>query len=333
MDYAKGYAATYRLMTVDARTWRDVTRIGGVSEWKGTKSISSKAAAIDAADLSLDAPAQGEGYVRTWMDAEQDGQVSRVALGTYLLQSSGGAQGGQWSSAELYGVLQPASDRMLPAGWYAPAGTHGPTKAAALLAATLDAPVSLESGEGGELAENVVSGGESYLSMAWALCGDAWEIVTDGMGNVAVRPKPTEAAIIREADIIGQVETTWKLAGVPNRVTATDDGVTAEAINDDPDSPASTVARGRIIDGKADGDRLSDETLQAFCRRCLREQSTATEIAEYTREWRDGIGIGDMVSLPGYEGTWRIVSQQIGAGCGATVQETATREVSTYAQG
>nr|AHF24291.1 hypothetical protein [uncultured bacterium Contig1770] len=333
MDWAAGYASAFRLMSVDHVTWADAAQVAGLSGLSAAASVDGDAPAIDSADATLDRSLGGDGYVRAWMDAEQDGEVVRVPIGTYLAQASM-ADGEPTSTArvELYSVLQPAAERLLAAGWYAPAGSHGPTVAGELLAAALDAPVSVSSGEGGELGENMVSAGESYLSMAWALCGDGWEIVTDGMGNVTVRPRPTSATPIPERAIIGGgISTSWDLAGVPNVVIATDGTTTAEAVNDDPASPTSTVSRGRRIEASASGTRLADETLQAFAERSLSEMSTATETAEYEREWVDGVRVGDRVTLPGHEGSWRVMAQQVKTGCGATIQETATREMTTYA--
>lgn len=42
----------------------------------------------------------------------------------------------------------------------------------------------------------------------------------------------------------------------------------------------------------------------------------------YTREWSDAIVIGDAVRIAGDSSVWRIVSQNITCGCGATVAET-----------
>lgn len=334
MDYSKGYSASYHVTRVDPSTWFDVAEIGRVESFSATRSLDSDAPEVDAADAGLDSAFPGECYARVRMTARQGGELSRVDVGTYLLEASSGesAPGGERCECSLWSVLRPAAERLLPPGWYAPAGSDGAELAAELLSEALDAPVVLEGGARPILAADYVSDSETYLEMAWALL-DGWEISIDGDGTVRLRPEPTVAKDVRPRDIVGSIKVTWDLSGVPNAVRVSDGTYTAEAVNDDPSSPTSTVARGRRIDAPdtSDSDRADDETLQAYAKRRLAELSVATETAEYTREWRDDITVGDLVRLPGHDGEWKVTGQSITASCGLTVSETASREVSTYA--
>ena len=203
--------------------------------------------------------------------------------------------------------------------------------AAALLTECIAAPVEVQEGSP-TLADHYVSDGtESYLAAAWALLPTGWSITVDGMGNVRVAEDPTDPIAVLPSDIIGNVKESWDLAGIPNSITVSDDaGNEATVTNSDPLSPTSTVARGRVIDGDSSGVRESGESLRAFAKRLLSEQSEVTRTCSYERELKDGVTLGSSVTVPGKDGTWRVTSQSLSCGCGVRVTETVTKEEVTW---
>lgn len=332
MDFSRGYTAAFRAVRLDS-SWAETGSIGALSSVSITRDSSSDAPLLDSADIDLDAPAVGECYVRIYMDAAQDGSTTSFPLGTFLLESSGSEMGvgSEWSSAELWSVLKPADERTLPTGWYAHKGVVAANKAASLLRACVDAPVEVDPGSP-SLADHYVSdGSKTYLAAAWALLPEGWTIRTDGRGNVRIMETPQRPIAIRESEIIGAVSESWDLAGVPNSVTVADDaGNEYTVTNGDPFSPTSTVARGRVIDGDGSGTRNSGESLRSFARRLLSEQSRVTRTCTYDREYRDDVNVGDIVTIPGKEGTWKVTGQSMDCGCGVTVSETSVREEDTW---
>ena len=332
MDFSRGYSSAFRVVGLDS-SWSEIGQIGAVTSISITRDASSDAPLLDSADLDLDAPAVDESYVRVYMDATQDGSTTSFPLGTFLLESSGGETGAgtDWSTAELWSVLKPADERKLPVGWYAHKGAVAASKAASLLGACIDAPVEVEPGSP-SLADHYVSDGtKTYLAVAWELLPDGWTIATDGYGNVRVMETEKTPYAVQESEVIGTVKESWDLAGVPNSITVSDDaGNEYTVVNDDRTSPTSTVARGRVIDGDGSGARNSGESLRSFARRLLSEQSKVTRTCTYEREYRSDIDVGDMVTIPGKYGTWRVTGQSLTCGCGVTVSETAVREESTW---
>jgi hypothetical protein len=329
MDFSAGYASSFRVVRLDHASWREDGVIDRVSSLSVVHSIDSDAPLVDSADLELDSPAEGECYVRVYMDCDQHGSRTSVPLGTFLLESVSG-DGPSRTNAELWSVLKPAEERTLPVGWHAVRGTSSAAKAAELVSQCCDCPVSYEVGSP-TLAENVVAGeGESYLSMAWALLSDGWAIVPDGLGTVHISKGGSEGAV-SASDVIGRISEEWNLSGVPNAITVVESGKEVTVTNSDPSSPTSTVSRGRVIEGDPSGQRNSDETLAMFARRLLREQSTVVRRATYDREYRDDISCGDYVTIPNHEGLWKVVSQSVECGAGAVVSETVEREEETWA--
>ena len=263
MRYEDGYTSSWRLCSVSARSWADEASMGHVASASVTRSIDSDAPTIDSAnvELSAEAPATGT-YVRLWMDARQDGTLARVPIVTGRVAPSTTEVMGTLrtrSDVELESVLKPAEDAEMDEGWYAPQGADGAQQAAALLRSHVEAPVVIDQGKRPALAENVIAGTDTVLSGAWALMGETWEIVTDGMGVVHLRPRGA-------------------------KVAAVDSSLLCSSLKEGMDEDA------RMLD--------------------------------YTREWSDSIDLGAHVRVAGEGGLWRVVSQRISCGCGATVDET-----------
>lgn len=263
MIYEDGYRSAWRLCQVSTATWSDGASVGHVSSANVTSSIDSEAPSIDSADVELSAasPAVGS-YVRLWMDARQCGALARVPVVTGRVAPSTAEVMGALrtkSDVSVESVLKPAEDAKMDEGWYAPQGADGAAIAASLLRANIPAPVTIDHGGRPLLKENVVAGTDSVLSVAWALVGETWEVATDGMGIVHLRPRGATTATVRAASLCSSLK-----------------------------------------EGTSDGRRTLD----------------------YTREWMDGVGVGAYVRVAGEDGLWRVVSQRINCGCGATVDET-----------
>lgn len=263
MIYEDGYRCAWRLCPVGEATWSDAASVGHVVSANVTRSIDAEAPSIDSADVELSAasPAVGS-YVRLWMDARQDGALARVPIVTGRVAPSTAEVMGTLrtkSDVSVESVLKPAEDAKMDEGWYAPVGADGAAVAASLLRANVHAPVAIDGGKRPVLAENVIAGTDTVLSVAWALVGETWEIATDGMGVVHLRPRGATTATI-----------------------------------------GAEVLCSTLKEGTSDEKRTLD----------------------YTREWMDGVGVGAYVRVAGEDGLWRVVSQRINCGCGATVDET-----------
>lgn len=331
MDFSRGYSCSFRVVKIDAETWRETDEISGVRSISITHSIDSTSPVVDSADLEFDTVLDGESYVRIYMDCDQNGSRRSVTLGTFLLENTGteGDAFNAWSIAKLWSVLKPAKDRFLPVGWHAPKGASSAGKAAELISQCCDVDVSYDDGSR-KLAEYMVAGDEeSYLSMAWAILDDGWTIIPGPDGNVRISSGGDPLAVT-PAEIIGSIKDEWDLDGIPNTITVTEGSRTVTVTNNDPESPTSTVSRGRIINGEVSGSRKSDETLTMFARRQLREQSVVVHTASYKREYREDILCGNSVTLPGFEGEWRVITQSVECGAGAVVEETVERREATW---
>ena len=329
MEWANGFSARYYYTVVDAASWRDLRRykLTGGSISKTTDSL------MESADLNLkDIPTENEIWIRVWLDARQKGDGAHEALFTGLLSIPGVEWDGTRHSynAECYSVLKPAADILLPRGWFAAEGMSGAELAAGLLGVGA-APVVYD--DNSPLLESsiVSESGENNLSMAQKIVSAiGWRIRISGRGEIRICPKGLEPDVNLDSlnnDII-EVEMSdqrdW--FNCPNVFRATYQDITAVARDDDPDSPYSTVARGREIWKEDKTCNLNtNESIEQYVARRLKEEQSPARICNYSRRFVPDLYPGDAIRLhypaQNIDGDFRIKSQQIDLGYAARTAE------------
>lgn len=331
MNWNNGFSARYYMTLVDSRTWRDVQRyeITGGSVTRAAGSL------MEAADIDMTNAPQSDSWVRIYLDARQNDTGGRDAIFTGLLSTPATQWNGSRRSykAECYSVLQPAADVLLQRGWYAPAGMNGAKLIADLLSCGA-APVTYEDNSPILSATIVAEDQETNLSMAQRILeAIGWRIRILGTGEIHVCPISTEPIAIFDAfendSIEMDVTDTLDRFKCPNVFRATYNDLSAVARDDDPESPLSTVVRGREIWMQESVSLLSEnENVAEYALRRLKEEQSPSRTAQYTRRYRPGVTVGDIVLLhhpaQGIDGNFRITSQKIDLGYGARTTEEAT---------
>ena len=104
------------------------------------------------------------------------------------------------------------------------------------------------------------------------------------------------------------------------------EGMTAIAKDEDPDSPFSIQARGREIWMEENGATLrTDETLGQYATRRLKEEQTVVYSLSYNRRFDPEVRATDLVDIiypdQTINGTFLVTSQSINLGYGASVSE------------
>ena len=337
MDWTRGYSCQWRLYRVDPNTWADAEAVGGMTAAKVTRTDGGP---LESGSIDVTLGGAWEpGYYRIAMAACQDGAWERVDVATLLCEGTGGTldRGARSATVTARSVLHPASVRMVPLVGHVPAGEDGAQWAASLLRRAVAAPVVVEGGGFALASPFSFDRDVTYLDAAWeVLAAGGRTMQVDGRGAVHILPKPTEPAL--SLDVAGArllvpgVKLGFDMSAVPNRYTAISGVEVAQAVNDDPDSPTSTVARGYVADVvDRSPKRLDGETLQAYAERRLSELSTVGGSCEYAREWWPGVLPGSTVrgseGTVGEAGDLRVTRQDVTCGRGVTVTERAEREV------
>lgn len=344
IDWTKGYAAHWRAFEVNVPTWADGNPVGGVCDATVERDVSGGASLIESGTLTVDAPV-GEGfeerYVRLVMVAEQGVETERVDVCTLLCSCASGDvdRGSDRLSLDGRSVLWPASRRVLELGDYVPMGTDCVRWCRDLLAGCLAAPVVAQ----GSFTLNehyVIDLGSTVLDAVWlVLDAGGWCIQIGGDGTVVIGPRPDEPSLTLDSVgarlVVPGVHHELDWSEVPNRYVVNDGERFAVAVNDDQDSPTSTVTRGYYSDlFDPSPAPVNGESTQDYAERRLEEESCVHDVRSYTREWWPGVTCWSLVraSVPsiGLDGDMVVERQSLECGHGVKVTEQAYREVMAW---
>ena len=333
MDWTKGFTAEYYAAVVDAETWRDTDRIE-ITSGTVAKTDEGLRGSADIGCVSYDHGQ--ERWIRIWLNARQNEDAEHVALFTGLACSPERRINGQLisSNVQLYSVLKPADDILLPLGWYAPAGTSGAVLIKTLLEAT-PAPVVVADFTPLIMENIVAESGETHSTMLdKVLAAINWRLRISGDGTIYAEPKAEEAsgrydsldndAVQPEID----VEYDWFSAPNVFRAISGDD---SETVYDNSlASPLSTENRGREVWKEDSSCTLNDgESLYDYARRRLKEEQQVAFIAKYTRRFNPDLLPGDIVALnyPAQDltGNYLITSQSLTLKAGCPVSEEVVK--------
>lgn len=335
MIWADGYTSTYYLTIVDPRSWRDIGRV----EITGGTIERSEDDLLESADVDMtELPANGEAWVRIWLDADQEG-VEHVPLFTGLTSApSRDIEGRRETYAvECYSVLKPVDDILTERGYYIPVEVSAPDAAARLLRTGI-APVEVvEVAQPPRLNDAIVAeDGETNLTLAVkVLDAIGWRIRLDGLGVIHVEPRTRDIVTMFDAnenDVIElQVSEEYDWYSCPNVLRVIADDLTAVIRDDSPTSPLSTVSRGREIWREEDSVKLGDnESIAAYAARRLKELQSPGRTVSYTRRFHPDVRVGDYVRINhpeiSIDGVFRVTEQSIELTYGCRTDEEAVQD-------
>lgn len=328
MDWNRGFKYDCFACYVDRNTWRDMERI----EIKDGQIVRSQSSLIESADVETNEEFNGEKWIRLYMDAEQDGATERVALftGLAVAPTKDTTWGKSHPSLEIYSVLKPAEDVLLPRGYFIPAGMNGGYIIKNLLDAT-PAPVEIV-GDTPDLQDTIIAEqNENHLTMVEkVLKAINRRIRIAGDGTVQIAEKAIDPATYYDAldndGVEPHVSMTHDWFFCPNVFRAISDDQSVTVYDDREDSALSTVNRGREVWMEESNCNLNiGEGLRAYAQRRLREEQSIGYEVSYSRRFNPDITISDLVSLyypgSGLDGNYMVTSQRISLGKGCRTEE------------
>lgn len=335
MNWARSYTSEWRVFRVNRKTWADGQKLDGVDTASITRTADGSL--LESGDMEVTGAFETD-YYRIVMTAKQGGEVVRENVATLLFDISNGEHdyGTVKNKAKGYSVLYPASTTAVMTGEYAPAGVDGVKYAKELLESAINAPVEAEGSF--MLNDHIVhEPGTFILDAVWAVLNagpdGGYVIQIDGRGVVHIRPRPTEPALVLDSAakgvMLNGIEYTSDISKIPNRYIVIDGNNKTLAVNDDTESPVSTVKRGYYVDAvDTSATPINGETLGEYARRKLAEASVLETEYSYKREYAPTVLLYSMIraSLRGLEGDLRVKSQSIDCGHGIMVSEKVTEE-------
>lgn len=311
-DWLSSMQRTFEYYVVDPGTWKDtklLTNVKSCTIQRDADLETLGSATIDMTD-SL-----GECYIRVYLVTIQNGIKERHPLGTFLVQTPTSSFNGKIRdvSVDAYTPLLELKESPPPLGYSVSKGTNIMKIAYQLTSEYLRAPV-VETAHTDTLTYDFVSDtNDTWLSFLIDLIANAkYTFSLDELGRVLFSPKQDTASLQpvwtydddNSSILLPEISMDHDLYGIPNVVEVVysngGDHYYARVVNDDPNSPTSTVNRGReIIHRVTDPDLVGysrENQIQEYAEQLLRELSSI----EYTVTYSHGycpVRIGDCVRL------------------------------------
>ena len=329
MDWRKGFSSRYYVSILDRNTLRDLRQIE-ITDGSIKREDSDLRESADVTCVNYNEST--EQLIRVWLDANQNGGSTHTPLFTGIATSPERSIEGTFTTQTLqcYSILKIAQDILLPRGWYAPIGISGGELIKDLLS-VLPVDISISENSPGLKSAIVSESNENLLSMTDKILDSIdWRLKLDGYGNISIEPYNKEPVAIFDAlsnDVLEpSLSVTYDWYSIPNVYRAVLENSYSIARDDDPNSPLSTVSRGREIWYEDSGVNLQDkETLADYAERMLNQAQQAATTISYTRRFNPQVNVSDVVRL-GYNaqkinGTYLVTSQSIELGYGAKTSE------------
>ena len=329
MEWKDGFSAAYYATFVDKATWRDLERFeitdGSISYTADELRCSATVGAVRYEQGT-------ENIIRVYLDAKQTGSAALVPLFTGYATSPAQNFNGilETNSLDVYSVLTPVRDVLLPRGWYAAAEIPGGALIKNLLAPT-PAPVDIVENSPALKEAIIAEDSETNLSMIEKiLAAIDWRMRVSGDGTIHIMPNATEAVVAYDPldndAIEPEIEITYDWYQCPNCFRAISGNLTAVAKDEASDSIFSIQNRGREVWMEdTEADLNEGETIEAYALRRLKEEQSVATQAKYKRRFHPDLSVSDLVQLhypeQGLEGLYKITSMSMDLGYGCSVDE------------
>lgn len=342
-DWTKSMQQSFEYYEVDPGTWKDVRKIDNVTScsinWDSeTDTLGS--ATIDVVDTL------GECYIRIYLVTIQNGIRERHPLGTFMSQTPSSTFDGKIRtvSMDAYTPLIELKEKHPPFGYSLREKDNIMDMAYRLTNENVRAPV-VKTETDDELLYDFVSDTEdTWITFLIDLLANAkYSFALDEMGRILFAPDQDTKSLqpvftfddSNSSILYPEISMNHDLYGLPNVVEVVySNGAGnyyARVVNDDPNSPISTVNRGREIVYRDTNPTISgvatEKQVNEYADLLLRELSSIEYTVSYSHGYC-GVRLGDCVRL-NYKKAGitnikaKIISQTIKCEPGCPVKEKA----------
>ena len=342
-DWTKSMQQTYEYYIVDPATWQNKEPIKDVLGCNITRDGSADTLGSATIDLSKSV---GECYIRAYLVTIQKGITEKFPLATFLVQTPSSSFDGKTLSVSVdgYTPLLELKENPPPIGYYTPKDANVLESAYLLVREHARAPVSQTSSDDTLHYDFVANTNDTWLSYIRDLIANVkYKFDLDEMGRILFAPKQDTAALRpvwtytddNSSILSPDITMDRDLYGIPNVVEviySTDNDIFyARVVNDDPNSPISTVNRGRELKRRVTNPDIVGTATQArideYANQLLRELSTLEYTITYTHGYCP-VRLGDCVRLNYTRAGLtdikaRVIHQTIKCGSGCQVTEKA----------
>lgn len=343
VDWSASMEQTYEYYTVDPGTWKDIAPLNNVKSATVERDLTVEtlgSAKFDITDLV------GEAYVRPYLVVVQNGIQSRHPLGTYIVQTPTSKFDGKSRAVTMdaYTPLLELKENPPPLGYSILKDANVMDSAYLICRDHVRAPIVRTTSDITLHADFVANTSDTWITFVSDLIKKAkYRLDLDELGRILFAPKQNLESMQpvwtyddgNSSILLPEVTMQHDLYGIPNVVEVVySDGkshYTARVVNDDPNSPISTINRGREIIHRDTAPNISgvptNAQIQEYARLLLKELSTVEYTLTYSHAYC-GTRIGDCVRLDYARAGLRnikalIISQSIKCSTGCIVTEKA----------
>ena len=311
-DWSSSMQQTYEYYIVDPGTWKDVKLINTVKSCSINRD--SEVETLGSATIDI-ADSVGEAYIRAYLITIQNGLTEKHPLGTFLIQTPSSSFDGKVRivSMDAYTPLLELKENPPPIGYHVAKDENIMNVAYRLTRENMRAPVISAGCDKTLFYDFVANTDDTWLSFLSDLISNAkYTFSLDELGRVLFAPIQDTASLQpvwtyddgNSSILYPDFNMDHDLYKIPNAVEVVySNGIDryyAKVVNDDVNSPISTVNRGReILHRETDPDLIGDPTenqIQEYARRRLRELSSLEYTISYTHGYCP-VRIGDCVRL------------------------------------
>lgn len=342
-DWTSSMSQTFEYYVVDPATWTDKERIDNVKSCSITRD--SDADTLGSASFEVN-DMLGECYIRVYLITVQNRVKEKYPLGTYLVQTPSSSYDGKVRSVSMdaYTPLLELKEKNPQLGYSLLKGEKIMETAYQIIREQARAPVAKTETEDTLYGDFVSSTDETWLSFISDLIANAnYTFDLDEMGRILFAPKQETEALQpvwtynddNSSILYPEMTMTRDLYGIPNVVEVSyssgDDQYYARVVNDDENSPTSTIARGREIVHRVTDPSFvgfpTQKQIDLYASKLLSELSSLEYTVSYTHGYCP-VRLGDCVRL-NYSSAGlndvkaKVISQKIKCESGCSVSEKA----------
>jgi hypothetical protein len=303
---------TFEYYVVDPKSWKDKERLTNVISSRITRDIETdtlESLTLDTSDVL------GECYVRVYMIVIQNGIRTKIPLITSLVQTPSYGFDGKIRSVSLdaYSPLLEIKENQPPLGYAIIEESNIMDTAYKLIRENVRAPVVKTNDDKTLFHDFIANTDDTWISFVRDLISNAnYTISLDEMGRILFKPQQDYNTLqpkwsfddSNSSILYPDIDLTHDLYGIPNVVevifSSNKEYKTVKVVNDDKNSPTSTINRGREIVYRVTNPSVlsnpTEELLRIHGEQVLKQLSTL----EYRVSYKHGycpLNVGDCVRL------------------------------------
>lgn len=349
-DWTSSMQQTFEYYTVDPNTWKDSKLIDNVKKCKINRDLEVETLGSATIDIS---DSIGESYIRAYLITIQNGIREKHPLGTFLVQTPSASFNGKNSSVSIdaYTPLLELKEKQPPLGYSILKDENIMSMAGKLTEENMRAPVVVCSCSETLFSDFVSNTDDTWLSFLSDLILNAkYNFDLDEIGRVLFSPIQDTASLqpvwtyddANSSILYPDLTVDHDFYGVPNVVEVVysngSDYYYAKVVNDDENSPTSTVNRGREIVYRDTNPSLAgdptENQIKEYADRLLKSLSTLEYKVTYSHGYCP-VRVGDCVRLNYSRAGFtdikaRVISQSISCEPGCPVSEKAVFTVKLW---